>query len=74
MIITINTREDTKEEIKKVIAMLSHMINEPIQTTSPDFTPQPSEGFFNMFDQPATPPQPPTEDPEKTARMEIYDY
>lgn len=74
MIITINTREDTKEEIKKVIAMLSHMINEPIQTTSPDFAPPPSKGFFNMFDQPATQPQEPTEDPEKRARMEIYDY
>ncbi len=74
MIITINTKEDTKDEIKRIIAMLSHMISEPMQTSAPDFAPQPSDGIFNIFDQPATPPQPTTEDSEKPGRMEIYDY
>jgi hypothetical protein len=74
MIITINTKEDTKDEIKRIIAMLSNMINEPIQTQ--EFNPPAASegGFFNIFDQPVAPPQPPTEDSEKSARMEIYDY
>ncbi len=74
MIITINTKEDTRDEIKRVIAMLSHMINEPIQTQ--DFNPPAvSEGgFFNLFEQPASPAPATQNEDEKPPRMEIYDY
>ena len=51
MKITIDTKEDSAEEIKKLIKMLSSLIGK--EYTSEDENkevPEVSEGIFNMFD------------------------
>jgi len=48
MKITIDTKEDSAEDIKKVIKMLSSFIGEDYKKE--DKTPEVSEGMFNMFD------------------------
>ena len=48
MKITIDTKEDSNEEIKKLIKMLSSLIGEDYKKE--DETPEVSEGVFNMFD------------------------
>jgi len=67
MIITINTKEDSKEEIKKVIEMLMALVKEG----SSEFNPVVNEGVFGLFDQ-----QKPEETKEKEPeeKIEIYDY
>jgi len=47
MKITIDTKEDSAEDIKKVIKMLSSLIGEDKKE---DEAPEVSEGVFNMFD------------------------
>jgi len=47
MKITIDTKEDSVEDIKKVIKMLSSLIGEDKKE---DESPEVSEGVFNMFD------------------------
>jgi len=75
MIITINTKEDSKEEIRKAIQMLMKLIEE-MPAGSTDFAPVGGEGIFGIFDNPASAsgtsnPEVPKEPEEK---MEIYDY
>lgn len=64
MIITINTKEDSKEEIKKIIAMLTALVQEG----SSDFSPVVNENVFGLFDQ-----QKP-EDKKPEEKLEIYEY
>lgn len=77
MIITLNTKEDSKDEIKKVIQMLMKLIDE--MPSSTNFEPVASEGIFGLFDNPA-PAQStltnnlPPENKEIEDRIEIYDY
>ncbi len=53
MIITINTKEDSKDEIRKIISMLQNLLNEPgIVDSSASGLPS-SPGIFGLFDNPA---------------------
>ncbi len=77
MIITLNTKEDSKDEIKKVIQMLMKLIDE--MPASANFEPVASEGIFGLFDNPAQ-TQPSLTDnsslekKEPEDRLEISDY
>ena len=54
MKITIDTKEDSAEEIKKLIKMLSSLIGEEYKSGDENKEiPEVSEGVFNMFDSPA---------------------
>jgi hypothetical protein len=77
MIITLNTKEDSKEEIKKVIQMLMKLIDE--MPSSANFEPIASEGIFGLFDNPSKTQSTLTDNPspenkEPDDRIEIYDY
>jgi len=75
MIITLNTKEDSKDEIKKVIQMLMKLIDEMPGSSSPqEFAPMATEGIFGLFDSPAPPSAGNEEKKEPEERMEIYDY
>jgi len=51
MKITIDTKEDSAEEIKKLIKMLSSLIGEEYRLVDENKeVPEVSEGTFNMFD------------------------
>jgi len=51
MKITIDTKEDSAEEIKKLIKMLSSLIGEEYKSRDENKeVPEVSEGTFNMFD------------------------
>jgi len=51
MKITINTKEDSAEEIKKLIKMLSSLIGKEYKSEDENKgVPEVSEGVFNMFD------------------------
>ncbi len=51
MKITIDTKEDSAEEIKKLIKMLSSLIGEEYKSVNENKeVPEVSEGTFNMFD------------------------
>ena len=51
MKITIDTKEDSAEDIKKVIKMLSSLIGEEYKSGDENKEiPEVSEGVFNMFD------------------------
>jgi len=51
MKITIDTKEDSAEEIKKLIKMLSSLIGEEYKSGDENKeVPEVSEGTFNMFD------------------------
>jgi len=72
MIITINTKEDSKEEIKRVIQMLMKLI-EDSPSSQEGFAPVANEGIFGLFDNPhSETPQQDNKEPED--RIEIYDY
>jgi len=53
MQITIDTKHDSHEDIKKVIRLLSHLINEPdIKINQPNIfedKKEPTAAFLNMF-------------------------
>ena len=51
MKITIDTKEDSSDDIKRVIALLSHLASEPLKTNAP----------ANIFDSPAAEVQPQTD-------------
>ena len=81
MKITIDTKEDSPEELKKVISLLSQLINEPIQTNAPQNIfdqPSPDVGnLLNIFDTPQAPAeqqQAPPEPPVKKERPEVELY
>ena len=75
MIITINTKEDSREEIKKVIQILMRMIEENSLSNS-EFSPVTSDGMFNIFgdSSPAQQSEAKKEEEPTTDRIEIYDY
>jgi len=73
MIITINTKEDSKEEIKKIIQMLMKLIEE-MPSGSADFAPVAGEGIFGLFDTPSAPLSSVPENKAPEDKMEIYDY
>ncbi len=50
MKITIDTKEDSGEDIKKLIKMLSSLVGEDKKEAE---SPEVSEGAFNMFESPA---------------------
>ena len=69
MKITIDTKEDSKEEIKKVIQMLSNLVKGDIVTNAPDIfssseKPAKDNAFADMFSAPEEPT--PTEEPADT--------
>ena len=73
MIITINTKEDSREEIKRAIQMLMRLIDEAPVTNSQDFAPPATEGMFNIFDNnPSSGTEEKTE--ETPDKIEVYDY
>lgn len=72
MIITINTKEDNREEIKKLIQMLMRMIEE--NSSSEGFAPVTSEGMFNIFGDNPPAPEIKKEEEKIPDRIEIYDY
>ena len=74
MIITINTKEDSRDEIKKVIQMLMKLIED--NSSSSEFTPVVGEGIFNIFGDNSTPavPEAKKEEEPTTDRIEVYDY
>ena len=75
MIITINTKEDSREEIKRAIQMLMRLVDHEPVTNSPDFIPPASEGIFNIFDDTATTAESAEENKEESPeRIEVYDY
>ncbi|MEM4336573.1 MAG: hypothetical protein QXG86_01045 [Candidatus Woesearchaeota archaeon] len=72
MIITINTKEDSREDIKKVIQMLMRLIEEQPSTQS---APLITDGILNMFDNSLQNSQDKEEKEEhNNDRIEIYDY
>ena len=75
MIITLNTKEDSKDEIKKVIQMLMKLIDEMPISSQQEFAPMANEGIFGLFDNPSAIPTNSTEEKkEPEDRLEIYDY
>ena len=53
MKITIDTKEDSSEEIKKVIQILSHFVKEEVKTNTDLFSNEQSESSFaNVFSEP----------------------
>lgn len=76
MIITINTKEDSKEDIKKVIQMLMKLIEEMNVSAPGEFAPVGGEGIFGIFDNPSPSSLPSStpENKESEEKIEIYDY
>ena len=78
MIITLNTKEDSKEEIKRVIQMLMRLIDEMPASSQQEFAPMANEGIFGLFDNPSAPLTNNTgnaeDKKEPEDRLEIYDY
>ena len=71
MKITIDTKEDSHQEIKKVIALLTHLIGETPQTKNIFDNSKPTEesnNLFSIFDNPPTPP------PENKEKPKIIPY
>jgi len=69
MKISIDTREDTHDDIRKVIKMLQHLVGEPVSSSSSlidNPTPE-SATLFNMFQEPSVPANPPTEEEKREA-------
>ena len=75
MKITIDTKEDSREEIKKVISLLTHLIGETPMTNANIFdNPQPepeTNNLMNMFDNPVPPPE---EKEEPTEESKVIPY
>lgn len=78
MKITIDTKEDSPEEIKNIIKMLSSLVGEKVQTnqpnifedSSPEVTPsQPGNVFGNIFED-AQPEIKPSEETQTTTAEE----
>ncbi len=78
MKITIDTKEDSAEEIRNAIKILSHLVgekplaNQPniFENDSPEVTPTPQQNVFgNIFDSPST-TEKPSEEPESTQETE----
>ncbi|MBW3023142.1 hypothetical protein KY308_03495 [Candidatus Woesearchaeota archaeon] len=76
MIITINTKEDSREEIKRAIQMLMRLIDDSAVTNSQDFAPPATEGMFNIFNDTSSysAPSEDKKEDENPDRLEIYDY
>ncbi|MFC1801741.1 hypothetical protein ACFLZB_04740 [Nanoarchaeota archaeon] len=78
MKITIDTKEDSHEEIKKVISLLTHLIGEPPMTNSKNIfdDSKPTEesgGLFNIFDSPQTSEkEEDEEDSEESPEVQMY--
>ncbi|MCK5789066.1 MAG: hypothetical protein KAH32_08700, partial [Chlamydiia bacterium] len=49
MKITIDTKEESKEEIKKLISFLQKLIDEDSYSSYSSESPEPTAGAFNMF-------------------------
>jgi len=73
MIITINTKEDSREEIKRAIQMLMKLIEENSFSNS-DPAPVSSEGMFNIFGDSAPQQTQEKKEDELPDRIEVYDY
>ena len=72
MKITIDTKEDSHEEIKKVISLLTHLIGQTPSSNRNIFDDskptEESSNLFSIFDNPSTPP------PEKKEKPKIIPY
>lgn len=77
MKIQIDTKEDSHEEIRKVISLLTHLIGETPKTNdifaSNSPTPE-ATTLFNMFENPATPAQTIENKPEIKEQIRIIPY
>ncbi|MFC1768645.1 hypothetical protein ACFLZX_02680 [Nanoarchaeota archaeon] len=87
MKISIDTKEDSHEDIKKVISMLQHLVGESAVTNNPnifeDNEPPKEEGnvFGNLFGESntetssntETPASPTSEEPSEEKKIEIKD-
>ena len=77
MQISIDTRHDSPEDIKKVIKMLQHLVGEHAYTNQPsmfDDSPQPTEstaGFASMFGDTSSKA---AEEPKKKDSPQIIPY
>ncbi len=49
MKITIDTKEDSKEELKKLISLLTALVNEPVYSNSNDVFEQEGSSGLNAF-------------------------
>lgn len=90
MIITINTKDDSHEDIRKVIRMLQHLLGEHetftnrniFDSPSPSLDPQqPTSAFGAMFGSESTPLDDSSsteakekKDDEETPEVTVYDY
>ncbi len=53
MKIIIDTKEDSKEHIRKAVLFLQTIVDSNnVEPITPDFNPEPAEGAFGMFDTP----------------------
>lgn len=68
MQIVIDTSKDSHEEIRKVIKLLSDLVEDPVYTNAPPEPPESSSAFNAMFGDSA--PAPPAE-PEKKDDVEV---
>ena len=57
MKITIDTKEDSKQEIERIANFLMHLASRSSETK--DFEPEVKEGTFGMFDEPKKPEKEP---------------
>ncbi|MBU0628391.1 MAG: hypothetical protein KKC75_04320 [Nanoarchaeota archaeon] len=77
MQISIDTRHDSPEDIKKVIKMLQHLVGENAYTNQPNIFEAPTQpteataGFASMFGD--TSPKP-AEEPKKKSSSQIIAY
>lgn len=86
MIITINTKEDSKEEIKKAINMLNRLVEHPEQAEFNPVLPgnfsddnkkgteSSQGGIFGLFENPAPEPKPEENTEDSEEKIEVYDY
>ncbi|MFH1505627.1 MAG: hypothetical protein ABIE94_01410 [archaeon] len=82
MEIKIDTKRDSADDIKKMIAFLQHFISESSSLnpySSPDNVPSANElptGAFNLFDSPpsskVSPPSDPEDDSDEIPEIEPY--
>ena len=68
MLITINTKEDSKEELRRVIELLTALLNEPSAGgQGTEFAPTLPEGGLSWFDSPVS-----KTEQKKEEQLELY--
>ena len=73
MKITIDTKEDSGDDIRKVIRMLQSLVGETTHQADAFSDTEQEPGVFNMFDAPNSEDSP-TEEEQKPEKIDIVEY